>query len=96
MDTPANTPTPKTPKPAAPKAPKPPGTKRCSSCRRDLPVEDFGHNCQTPDGLSYYCRDCTRDKQREYRDKHPEAATASRKRYLEKLRARNRAARGLP
>ncbi len=67
--------------------------KRCSCCHEVKPVEEFGVNCQTPDGLMYYCRTCNCAKQREYREQNPDKAKASRDRYLAKLRARNREAR---
>ena len=66
-------------------------TKRCSCCEQTLPIADFGKNMQTPDGLSYYCRKCAYGKQQAYRKANPEAARAARRRYLDKLKERNRA-----
>ena len=40
--------------------------KNCQICLQDKPVEAFGRNAAKPDGLSIYCRDCAREKSREY------------------------------
>lgn len=38
----------------------PPGTtKRCSACRAEKPIEQFGHNKSRPDGLQMACRACS-------------------------------------
>lgn len=63
--------------------------KTCSSCGRDKPISEFGKNRQTPDGLMYYCRTCAADKQRAYRVANPQAAMEAKRRYLDKLRAKN-------
>lgn len=68
-------------------------TKICSCCDKPKPVDEFGKNRQTPDGLMYYCRACASAKQREFRKTNPDSTAASKARYLEKLRARNDARR---
>lgn len=35
-------------------------TKRCYGCNKVLPIENFTKNKNNKDGLSYYCRDCTK------------------------------------
>jgi len=35
-------------------------TKKCYGCKQELPIENFTKNKNTKDGLSYYCRDCTK------------------------------------
>lgn len=66
-----------------------PTHKRCSCCGQLFPKEDFGRNRQTPDGLAYYTRAHAAQKQKEFRDTHPEAVAASKKRYLDRLRRQN-------
>ena len=35
-------------------------TKRCYGCNKILSIENFTKNKNNKDGLSYYCRDCTK------------------------------------
>lgn len=35
-------------------------TKKCYGCKKELPIKNFTKNKNTKDGLSYYCRDCTK------------------------------------
>lgn len=35
-------------------------TKKCYGCKKELPIENFTKNKNNKDGLSYYCRDCTK------------------------------------
>lgn len=67
--------------------------KTCSKCHVPKPIEEFGLNRQTPDGRMYYCKVCAATKQREFRKDNPEASKLAKQRYLEKVRARNDAAR---
>lgn len=39
--------------------------KRCSKCKRDLPVTDFARSSKAPDGWQAYCKECMNDYQRE-------------------------------
>ena len=34
-------------------------TKRCPLCEKDKPVSEFGSNANSPDGLSFYCLQCS-------------------------------------
>lgn len=68
-------------------------TKICSCCGHAYPIEEFGKNCQSPDGLAYYTRKHAARKQREFRLANPDSTKAAREKYLAKVRARNLAAR---
>ena len=68
-------------------------TKICSCCGQAYPIQDFGKNCQAPDGLAYYTRKHAALKQREFRLANPDKTKAARERYLDKVRTRNLAAR---
>ena len=35
-------------------------TKKCYGCKKELPIENFTKNKNNKDGLSYYCKDCTK------------------------------------
>lgn len=35
-------------------------TKKCYGCKKELPVENFTKNKNNKDGLSYYCKACTK------------------------------------
>ena len=37
--------------------------KQCNNCKRILDEKCFSKNKNNPDGLSYYCRECTKKKQ---------------------------------
>ena len=66
-----------------------PTTKRCGCCGEIFPVEDFGHNRQTPDGLAYYTRAHAARKQKQFRQQNPESVAASKKKYLDRVRRQN-------
>lgn len=34
------------------------GTKICSKCKRELPIENFQKNCAATDGLTCRCKEC--------------------------------------
>ena len=67
--------------------------KVCSCCGEAFPVEDFGLNVQTPDGLAYYTRAHAAAKQRQFREANPAQVKAARKKYLDRVRAENLAHR---
>lgn len=46
------------------------GTKTCSTCGRELPVDMFGISKKNPDGRRYECRDCRRKSSRTYAKKN--------------------------
>lgn len=46
-----------------------PATKVCAKCKRELPVEMFGHTPKNTNGLKSYCKDCENENCRKYRAK---------------------------
>lgn len=48
----------------------------CSWCKRELPVSAFAKDRSNKDGLQYHCRECSADRQREWRVAHPDKARA--------------------
>jgi len=42
-------------------------TKVCPKCGRELPLERFGKNKRTTDGLKCYCQDCENENSKQYR-----------------------------
>lgn len=40
------------------------GTKVCSKCKRELPIEMFGKRKSESDGLQYYCKECKKNMQK--------------------------------
>jgi hypothetical protein len=57
------------------------GTKTCSSCRLDLPVQEFARNRTAPDGLQPWCRHCRREYSRKWRLKPQRRDSEYRKAY---------------
>jgi hypothetical protein len=53
-------------------APKP-----CSACNVVKPPDDFTKSIYNADGLSSYCRSCGRQRQKAFREAHPERTNAS-------------------
>lgn len=45
-------------------------TKKCYGCKKVLPIDNFTKNKNTKDGLSYYCRDCSKRNYNLHRYKH--------------------------
>src|SRR5690606_5217579 len=45
-------------------------TKRCSRCKQEKPVTEFGKDQSRKDGLQGYCRECQQAYNREYRKKN--------------------------
>ena len=41
-------------------------TKKCNCCERELPFNQFSKNKNNKDHLSYYCKDCMKDKRNLY------------------------------
>lgn len=60
--------------------------KQCSKCRDWLPLSQFSKNSQTPDGLAYYCRLCNAEKQREWKNDHPEEVREAKADYLKRMK----------
>lgn len=48
-----------------------PETKICTRCGEEKPLDAFGPRRKAPDGREARCRECNRDKQREYRRTAP-------------------------
>jgi len=63
--------------------------KYCPDCRGPRPVVDFGRNCQSVDGLHYYCKEHAAKRQREWAALNREKVKAMRDRYLKRMRAQN-------
>ena len=63
--------------------------KTCSACQRSLFRDKFGQNLSAPDGLAWYCRECANAKQREWKAAHATSIKAQRKRYIQRVRAKN-------
>lgn len=47
------------------------GPKTCYKCRQEKPAVEFTKNKTSPDGLSIYCRECSREYSRAWRAAHP-------------------------
>ena len=45
------------------------GTKICSRCKKELPIEDFGKTKSTNDGLQAYCKQCEKQYRNENKDR---------------------------
>lgn len=43
-----------------------PKVKYCKRCDQTKPIEQFGKQSQTRDGIAFYCLQCTRERQSEY------------------------------
>jgi len=44
------------------------GTKYCKGCDRDLPLSAFHNDKKMKDGLAFYCRECSSEYGKKYRD----------------------------
>ena len=52
-----------------------PETKTCSKCRKDKPLDQFGNDKKSPDGLAYWCKECIRDNaKKNYKKKNVDVA----------------------
>lgn len=49
-----------------------PKTKVCKKCGQELPVEYFGKNNSTKDGLQIYCKDCQKALVKKSRERNKE------------------------
>ena len=50
--------------------------KRCSKCKEDLPIKEFGTHTQNRDGFASWCRKCDRKMKRNWCALHPHARWA--------------------
>ena len=60
------------------------GQKTCTKCRESKPLDQFGPQCKSPDGLHPWCRACQAEAKRRYRQTNPEAVRESDRRKREK------------
>ena len=63
--------------------------KQCPICNAAKNLTEFGRNCQSVDGLHYYCRTCSSAKQRAWAKANSDKVNASRRKYLDRMRATN-------
>lgn len=48
--------------------------KTCTRCSEEKPLESFGRDRKTKDGLHYWCKQCNREKSNNWRENNPEKA----------------------
>lgn len=71
-------------------------TKVCTKCGRELPLSEFGKHRITKDGLSYWCKECSKqdnlqrsqrdkEKRKKYRQEHKEEKLKYVKKYYKTL-----------
>ena len=68
--------------------------KSCPACftrRGMLPLSAFGRNCNNPDGLATYCKECSAAKQRDWKAANADKVQKWRKAYIRRVKAKNRA-----
>lgn len=65
-------------------------SKYCPHCTGTLALTAFGVNTQSIDGRHYYCRECAAEKQRLRYYADPAPIRAQKKKYRDKIVARNR------
>ena len=65
-------------------------SKKCSKCGVEKPVEEFGKNRSTKDGLSFYCRPCKSKSDAASHVKHREERLKKRKEWAENNKERKR------
>lgn len=58
-------------------------SKICSRCKVDKEQKQFHKDRTKKDGLSYYCKECTREYNKEYRKTHPELKDKKKKYWIE-------------
>ena len=61
--------------------------KRCSACKRDRPLSDFGCDRSAPDGLQTRCKQCAREASRASRERHPERVRSAAREHVQPKRA---------
>lgn len=71
--------------------------KRCTKCRKLLPLSEFHKSSKTRSGYKHYCKTCAREHLREWQDRNTEHIAAYKKKYfdehpevVERARARER------
>jgi len=63
-------------------------TKRCRQCGETKPVSAFGKNSQKKDGLHYYCRPCTAERTRQWREANPDKHRAYKRKWAKTPKGR--------
>ena len=63
--------------------------KRCTTCKEEKAVAEFGRNRQAPDGLHYYCKTCAALRQRTWASNNPKKLKTIKDKYLNRVRALN-------
>ena len=58
-------------------------TKTCTKCKETKPVSEFNKNRRTKDGLMGWCKPCTSEEGRRYREANKEKVAESHRRYRE-------------
>lgn len=64
--------------------------KRCPRCERTRAVSTFGRNICNVDGLATYCRECSAERQRQWKAANPSKVREWRRKYLTRVKAANR------
>jgi hypothetical protein len=59
--------------------------RRCSTCRQDLPEDQFDRTPKSADGLAYWCRDCRARYHRSYKSAEKRYTGKSRLSWEERL-----------
>ena len=54
--------------------------KLCSRCKKTQPVDQFGRNTSTKNGLKYFCKQCVNDLHRVWAEENPDKVIAARDR----------------
>lgn len=62
-----------------PRAAKTPTKKRCARCLQTKPLDDFGENPRMKLGRKSYCKDCSADLQRQWREERAKAKARRRR-----------------
>lgn len=52
--------------------------KKCPRCLEDKPVSEFHKNATNKDGLGYYCRQCSNQRLKEWREKNADLVKSDR------------------
>lgn len=57
--------------------------KKCPKCKQFLPLDAFGKNKGTKDGLQVYCRKCCSIRDKQFKEKHPDRKREFRNKYYQ-------------
>lgn len=60
------------------------GTKVCSRCKKELPLNSFSINKSTNDNLCCYCKQCAKECAKQYRDNNKDKTKSYKKSYNDK------------